>query len=381
MIALADYTPPAVPKEHALRVAWSRLQQRITGDSDEDPLLPRGGLERSSRHVLDDLADPPDCAPVLQSLAENLGASAAGSRTAPRLQFVVVPPCDRTGTVETWARAAGHAVLPAPERGPDTDLGHSAATPGLEGEGLLVVPRLERWFLRQRHGLHAVRALLIGLAASERRCVVGCDAWAWRYLAKAADAELMLPRPLTFHPFDAARLQCWFAELAADGGDDVTFRLARNGENVLATDEAGQPCSNWLHQLAARSGGIPWVAWHLWRASLQVRIEETALSDRAARAVAGDRQTVWIVDTEDFRLPSAHEGRSMLALQALLIHGRLTADEVHAVLPSTGEPNVLPALVTSGHLRCEHGRYSVRPTAYPAVRQALQAADFPMGAI
>jgi hypothetical protein len=42
---------------------------------------------------------------------------------------------------------------------------------------------------------------------------------------------------------------------------------------------------------------------------------------------------------------------------------------------------VLPALVGSGHLRCDNGHYSLRPSAYPAARQALQADGFPMGAI
>ena len=381
MILLADYASPAMPTEHAFRAAWRRLQRRMGGNVDEEPMLSRAGLEPSPLRMLDDLADPPSCAPLLQALEQGLGGWARSRDAAPRIHLVVVPPCDRTGTIETWARSADQALLAPPSRLDLAGSGADIASIDLAGEGLLVIPRLERWFLRQHHGLRVVRSLLAQLAASDRRCLVGCDSWAWAYLVKAADAELSLPRPHTFEAMDAARLRLWFAELAADGGDGATFRLAGNGEDVLACDDDGEPRSDWLRQLAARSGGIAWVAWHLWRASMRLRTADVTLSERAARAVAEDRHTVWVVDHEVDPLPASHEDRALLALQALLIHGVLTADEVDAVLPATGETDVLPALVGSGHLRCDDGHYSVRPSAYPAVRQALQADGFPMGAI
>ena len=381
MIPLADYGSPSMPTEHTFRAAWLRLKQRISRDDDDKPLLSRTGLEHGSLQLLNDLADPPGCAPLLRALDQRLGGWALGRDAGPRLLLLVVPPCDRTGAIETWARSSGHALLPPPPRADLIGPGDKRAAVDLAGDGLLVIPRLERWFLRQHDGLGMVRSLLAQLAAGGRRCLVGCDSWAWAYLSKAADAELSLPRPRTFEAFDAVRLHQWFADLAIDGDEGATFRLARNGEDVLACNEKGELRSNWLSLLAARSGGIPWVAWHLWRASMQWRADDSELSERAARAVANDDRTVWLVDLEDPRLPPAHEDRALLALHALLIHGRLTAEEAAAVLPATGDADVLPALVESGHLRCEHGSYSVRPTAYPAVRRALQADDFPMGAI
>jgi hypothetical protein len=379
LIPLSKYAAPAMPTEHALRAAWRRLQQRIGGN--DGPMLPSAGLERGSLLLLDDLADPPACAPQLQALEHNLAGWARSHAAAPRMQLVIVPPCDRTGAIETWARSAGHALLAAPSRLDLFGSGADIAAGGLSGDGLLVIPRLERWFVRQRNGLRVVRSLLAQLAASDRRCLVGCDSWAWAYLVKAASAELMLPQPRTFEACDAARLRRWFAELATVGGDGASFRLARNGEDVLACDDDGEPRSKWLRELAARSGGIPWVAWHLWRAGLQLRADDTTLSERAARAVADDKRTVWVVDPDDARLPLVHEDRMLLALQALLIHGGLTAAELEAVLPATGDADVLPALVESGHLRRDRGLFSVRPSAYPAVRQALLAADFPVGAM
>jgi hypothetical protein len=381
LIPLADYASPAMPTEHAFRTAWQRLRHRVAGDGDDGPLLPSARLARSSMQLLDDLTELPACAPLLRALEEQLGGWARSRDASPRVQLIVLPPCDQTGTLDAWARAAGHAVLDAPTRqallGPDA---HELAGE-LAGDGLLVIPRLEQWFVRQHRGLRAVRGLLAGLAASPRRCLVGCNSWAWRYLVKAVDADLMLPRPSAFEAFDAARLRQWFADPTTVGADGATFRLAHSGADVLACNEGGEPHSTWLRLLAARSGGIPWVAWHLWRASLQLRAEDTTLSQRAAQAVANDQRTIWVVEHADPPLPSAHEDRALLALQALLLHGGLTARELNDVLPSTGETDLLPALMASGHLRCDGGVYSVRPTAYPAVRQALRVADFPMGAM
>ena len=107
------------------------------------------------------------------------------------------------------------------------------------------------------------------------------------------------------------------------------------------------------------------------------------MSDRAAKAIAGDARTIWVVDVDDVEVPSSNEDRSLLVLQALLIHGALTPAEVDAVLPTTGEPDMLAALVSSGHLlrERESNRHRIRPKAHPAVRKALQAAGFPTGAM
>jgi hypothetical protein len=395
LIALGDYAAPTMPTERALRVAWTRLKRRIAGP--EDPLVQHPGLEQASLAVADDLADAPDCDPLLRALDQQFGEWSRGAGAHPGLRALIVPPCDTTGTLEVWARNRGHTLLPEPDRshwiGPAAEA-HLPMLPDLSGEGLLVIPRLEHWFLRQRNGLHALRLLLSRLACTERRCLVGCNSWAWRFVVKSAGADLALPRPQAFEPFDARQLRSWFVALADHGdGTTASFRLASDGADVLACDDDGdddsddnsdgEPRNAYLRQLAARSGGIPWVAWHLWRASLKVSGDEEPLSDRAAKATAGDARTVWVVDVDDIDLPPSNTDRALLVLQALLIHGALTPAEIDAVLPTTGDPDMLAALVASGHLRREgnSGRHRVRPTAYPAVRRALKAAGFPTGAM
>ena len=383
LIELSDYTAPTMPTEQAFRAIWARLKRRMS--TPEDPFLSHSVLDRASLAQINDLAGPPDGAQqLLLALDEQLGEWSNDAGDQPKLRTLVFPPCDTSATLATWAKTRGHALLEAPKRSELTGQANQGGLPDLSGTGLLVIPRLEHWFLRERNGLHAVRALLSQLASTERRCLIGCDSWAWRFIVKAVQADLALPHPHTFEPFDARRLRDWFATLALDSdGITATFRLAGNGDDVLACDSNGEPHNAHLRQLAAHSGGIPWVAWHLWRASLKVSAAEVPLSDRAEGATANDARTVWVVGIDEVELPRSNEDRALLVLQALLIHGELTPDELATVLPTTGEPNMLAALVVTGHLQCDPGthRHRVSPMAYPTIRKALKAAGLPTGAI
>ena len=382
LIDLSDYSAPAMPTEHIFRATWARLKRRMAGH--EAPLLQHSGLDSAHSALLTSPDDAPDWSPLLQAFDEQYSAWAQDAGAEPRLRALVTPPCDTAGLLAVWAQTRGHALLREPNRIDLASLASNGTTLDLTGDGLLVIPRLENWFLRERNGLHAVRSLLSQLANADRRCLVGCDSWAWRFLAKAAGADLALPRPQTFEPFNARQLRDWFTEMARDSdGVTTTFRLAGNGYDVLACDNDGEPHNAHLRQLAASSGGIPWVAWHLWRESQRVTAGEKPLTDRAAEATAGDARTVWIVDVDDIELQHANEDRSLLVLQALLIHGGLLPAEVDAVLPTTGEPDLLTALVNSGHLQHERdtGHHRVTPTAYPSIRQALKAAGIPIGAV
>ncbi|WP_298188616.1 hypothetical protein [uncultured Pseudomonas sp.] len=379
LIPLADYAAPAMPTEHAVRKALDKLKKRLLGD-DEESMLQQEGLERTSLKGLDEVCFNPNGF-FRDALDEHLAPWLTAEVTGSWLKLLIVPSCGPQGLAEDWAEAAGHQVLAPPQR--QQLLAGYDVVPNLHGSGLLVIPHLEHWFIRQRHGLHMVRALLAQLAKLERRCLICCNPWAWRFLVKAVGANLSLPSPYTLAATDAASLQAWFETIAVDDdGKRITFRLAKSGYDVLASGDSGKLHNTHLQQLAARSGGIPWVAAHLWRASLNVRRSPDAdLPERARRATGNDERTLWIISVDDGRLPQGHEDRSLLVLQALLIHGSLTAAELSKVLPATGEPDVLPALLSAGIIECEAALFRVRAIAYPAVRQALRSAGFPSGGL
>lgn len=427
MIAVRDYKQPTMPTEHAIRRLWRLARLRLKPNSD-DPVRPGDQMKPATLALLDKVARPPACGPLLDQLEAAVRGWQQESCGKPWLRLVVLPPCDRGDLLGTWAAQHLHAVLPPPDRAalcdPDFSIDLVRAAPGAVGQ-LLVVPRLEDWFLRQRDGLSAVRCLLRELAAFNRPCLVGCNSWAWAFVEKAVGAGLALPSPVTFESFDADHLRDWFATLAlgeeaarergatTGGGpahaDDasapqggtglgrtgqstesisdtarVVFRLASNGRNVLGQDDdSDNGHDGFLRQLAARSLGIPWVAWHLWRQGLRAASDADHLPDRVQKATKGDAHTLWVTDLPEFTLPDNHEQTALLVLQALLIHGALTEAELHGVLPVMEEPGIIAALQTAGFIESadRDGRLHVRPAAYPAVRTALRADGYPAGAI
>ena len=423
LVPLGDYRSPGMPAEHVVRAVWRRIRQRFQS-SETAPVRADNRLQSTTLKVLDEAVGPPACGPLL----DDFDAAVRAWLDEPDGTFhcvVVLPPCDSTDLIGTWAQSRGHAVLCAPKRdqghalsviaGADRDTqadgGGNGGTATPEGDApLLVIPRLESWFLRRRNGLDAVRALLAELQQSERRCLIGCNSWAWAFLVRAAGAALVLPSPRTFAPFDARRLQAWFSELATQTQNGrVAFRLASSGADVLATKDDGAPVSNYLEELAARSNGIPWVAWHLWRNALRTGIDaieaqkangnanaDGRKADRpkvananvqaeseAGKALSngghGDERTFWVTGVPDPDLPHHKDDNALLVLHALLIHGALVRQELLSVLPDATATEVLPALLRAGFIEKREDRFAVLPSAYPALRRMLLADGFPVG--
>lgn len=194
---------------------------------------------------------------------------------------------------ESWPSGPRVTGLPRCNRRRARGFPGYGGEPDLGSADLLGIPRLEDWALRHREGLGTVRGLLRALAAGERRCLVGCGAHAWGWLARAAGVATQLPRPATLRPFDAPRLRRWFAGMVEESGVVERVRLATTGEDVLAPGEGDQPQSDDLRILAARSRGVPWIAWHLWRAGLR-DAPDGVEGDGHPLPARDDDRTLWI---------------------------------------------------------------------------------------
>ena len=81
---------------------------------------------------------------------------------------------------------------------------------------------------------------------------------------------------------------------------------------------------------------------------------------------------------EEYVLPGRDEQSALLVLQALLIHGPLSAQHLRLVLPLVGESNIVSVLVKSGFLERKGELFTVRPAAYPTIRAGLKSAGLPM---
>ena len=374
---LGEYEWPSAPAQETARRFLLRLRKTFAREEEEEPAMNKERLKRATLRKLDDVVAPPASGPLVRELDKTLKGWIAEPSPPSWLRLIVLPPCDENAVVETWGRENGHHILPPPGRAALTNgLGQ---VPSLEGRGVLVIPELEQWFMRHRNGLGLVRALLAKVERLERHCVIGCNSWAWAFLSKTANADAILPAGLTFQAFDADRLRKWFKELEEeDATEDVAFRLSGTGEDVLETDDKGELKSDFFEKLASRSYGIPWVAWYLWRTGLRSEQAPETSDDDAEEAAQGDGLTLWIVPFEEFTLPPGREQVSLLILQALLLHGPLTKDELFQVLPASSDLSILPALARAHFIARDGGRLKCRPAAYPAIRSELSGAGYSM---
>ncbi|MEO7916031.1 MAG: hypothetical protein ABIR16_00180 [Dokdonella sp.] len=387
-VPLGNYKWPALPTQETVRRIASQFSERVVSwfRKEAEPAVAKDKLHRITRSALDNVVSPPSCGPLIRELDDTVSQRVASNDASNRMTLIVLPPCDGSCVIRTWASENGHDILEPPSR--DELLNPADVSPlNLDGDGSLVIPRLEQWFLRHHDGLRRLRRLLLELDRIERPCLIGCNSWAWRFLVAAVDADLLLPAPLTFQAFDGTRLRNWFTELAdSDGMGTLRFRLSNDGKDVMALDDRGTPHNDYFQTLAATSYGIPWVAWQLWRRSL--RAENGDLSVEAVDSIKADpvsagsiskdldEQTIWIADLEEFKLPGSAKDAALLVLQALLIHGELTASELAQVLPELGTAAVLPALRSVGFIERDGDDYRCHPAAYPSIRSGLSAAGF-----
>jgi len=375
---LGDYKAPSLPAADTLQLLGERLRL-LFSKPDDKPFIADDRLHRSTLKMLDEVVAPPACGPLLEELQATLEGWVTQREPLSWLKLIVLPPGDENGVVETWASAQGHEILPPPDR---SDLISAAGVelPKLTDEGVLVIPQLERWFLRHRNGLHAVRQLLAELDVTKRHCLVSCNSWAWAFLCKAVGADLILPDALTFEAYDAERLHGWFSQLSeASTHTDLRFRLTQNGEDVMMLKGEDKDAHEYFTRLAARSLGIPWVAWRLWRRSLRSSSDDDEADSEVKAVAQDDGHTLWVSALEEFSLPGgAHNEAALLVLHAILIHGAITLEELRAVLPLVGESNILSALISAGLVERKDRQVTCFPAAYPAIRSGLATAGFSM---
>ena len=392
---LGSYTYPDLPADDLAKSFWERLKN-LTDRTVDPPIISEDLLRKASRDQLGDHVAAPICDLLMADLDVTL-CDWADTRTHDSpLKVLVLPPCEPHNIVEVWARRRNREVLQPPDRNILLEeLGVEKAD--LRGDGVLIIPRLEDWFLRCRTGLTQVRSLLSGLASLERQCLIGCNSWAWPLLCKSIEADLVMPQPLCFQAFDAERLRAWFTSVMSTWGQGTTFRLPET-DQLLGPDGEDAVAMPYFRKLAGQSLGIPWVAWWMWRNSLRSRRpekkddaktkgdgDETKQPEREPdepspeeHAAGWGKTEFFLAPIENHSVPMQHQPDELLVLHALLIHGPLAPEELEAVLPTMRHASITSALVGAGLVQRSNGHASVKASAYPAVRRALSGSAFPL---
>jgi hypothetical protein len=258
----------------------------------------------------------------------------------------------------------------------------------------LVIPRLGKCFIRHQEGLVLISRLLEWLQSTRRRCLIACDSWAWAYLVKALQIDVMLPTPMTLSPFDGSHCQFWLPSLASrihkgrfffrdiSTGQPLFPMAERYFHDMEHLDNQEAVYGDWvgvsyfIRHIAAYGRGLPDVIWEIWRQCLQVS-RDLPLNQAALEKQAKDKgYTVWVQSWSQLKLPVVPTPigtDECFILHTLLLHGGMTAELLAALLPLSYNQvrRILHFFWDAELLEQVAETWRVRLFAYPAVRQFL----------
>ena len=265
----------------------------------------------------------------------------------------------------------------------------------------LVVPQLDKFFLRHHNGIDHFRRFMARLVNSNQRCVIGCNSWLWKFLNQAMSFSENFFEPYFLQSLGANELQDFFCQLEAQNGVNLTlFRQTDSGSFVLPmlkTYEGQLPAtlkeayetktddfpSLFIKKLALHSRGIPLVAWSTWRSSMNMAPEEE-VAEAAKDAAAADRgKTIWVKPFEKISKPEIPSGLGRSAsfiLQLLLLQDGLPQDLIYRLLDFDKDAiaGTLYRLRRAGLVVLENDIWRVSWIGYPEVRRYLSQEDYLM---
>jgi hypothetical protein len=398
-VHLDQYSRPAEPASEAVRKGLfgmrDRLQQR---PSQDNPLMGQADLRRVPAGVLQRAASPPDWGAAIPALTTAIEPWLETPKPTTPTQVLVGPPYSGVSELATaWARAHAWRVVPPPT--PDQVLSGGGAwfnEVDNDTAAPLVIPSLERCYLRHHDGLSLVHRLIEWLGAKRKRCLLVSNSWAWAYFSKVFEVDVVFPPPFTLQALDHQRLQHWFRLLVTNtDASTVHFIQADTGKAVLPSIDRGAQAytseqrprprgrhspdqvADFLKYVAGHSRGIPGIAWAIWRRSLQLAAHDAEESMDKSQSGA----VFWVKPWSQLQLPRFHspyDHSALLVGHALLLHGGLHNETLPVVLPLNPKEimHCLHGLRIQGLVDDVQGQWHVTPTGYPAVRRVLESEGY-----
>lgn len=263
-----------------------------------------------------------------------------------------------------------------------------------EDSQCFVFPYLEKSFLRHENGLSLVRHLLDLLWERQSAVVLACDTWAWSYLSHIFAIDAQFASPSVLKPLQGDGLKRWFRELATQSQPvPVQIRASDSGAIILSMkedeesdekEESSRQDSSFFAALAARSRGIPPIAWSIWRYSLRIgadaEIEDSA-KESALEDALEDKETIWVQGWDQLNLPDVPfqaGSEEAFVLHALLLHNGLSPQILSQILPLSGTGTLATVRRLEDHKLIFRAGDELRipSLAYPEVRRFLNEEGF-----
>lgn len=394
-ISFTQYGRPLPPARESVRKGIVSLWEILMPGSISTG---RRELRSVPPYLLNRAAPPPDRAQIVAALQVALSSWQSAREPKQAVQVIIdVPGSGTERAVTRLARKQGWQLMGPPAPGQILNGGTAWLDQIMENSLTpLVIPRLGKCYLRNQDGLELMSRLLDWLQTTRRRCLITCNSWAWAFLVKALQIDVMLPTPLVLAPFDGARLQFWLPALARRIHKDIfVFRSLDDGRLMFpmadsysqeashyATYEKIDRYGDWvgvpyfLKQLAAYSRGMPEIARVLWQQCLQISADVQIDTRAQQEAAADQRYTVWVRPWSQLKLPSVPLSvgtNELFLLHTLLLHGGASADLLGQLLPLSANEvrQILQWLSGTGVVDVEDGVWFVTLPGYPAVHSRL----------
>jgi hypothetical protein len=263
----------------------------------------------------------------------------------------------------------------------------------------LVIPRLERLFLRHFNGLEHIRLFFEKMFLYGQHCLIGANSWLWKYLEVALHVNDTVAEPYLLQGLDAGAMQRFFCDLESQKGENPTiFRQADDGSFVLPFEDTSDGKldneflseydaseevfpSMFIKKLARQSRGITLVAWSIWRSSLRLAPENDVEATARDAAVADRGRTIWVKPYEKVFLPEISKSPGKPAsylLQFLLLHDGLPPEVVYQLLEFDKDLifSILQRFRKAGLVVPDRGLWRVSWQGYPQVRNFLEQEDY-----
>ncbi|MBM4071223.1 MAG: hypothetical protein FJ271_20145 [Planctomycetes bacterium] len=342
------YDTPAQPASEKVKTGLSALWKRVwRGNSQVTVDQENSECPPLAAEILTEVLPEHHYEAAAASLKSYLNHWLHEANPDSLMQAVIGPPGSGVQEiVARWGQQVSARLLLPPDQerlfDPPSDDWQAAAR---DEEGVLVIPELERFYLRHSDGLDLMRQLAEWLWVSPRRVVVGCDSWAWAYLSKAVKIDAVFSTPIALESLDGDALWTWFRPRPRGR---YLVRTAWNGEVVYPVQlEEGAGSANsgaedkdppykgahLFQKLAAMSRGIPDVALALWRKCLGEGKPEDIQEGRKSGAPL---TPIRVLSPESLVLPSIPAGvstREAIILHTLLLHAGLPLSILSRVVP------------------------------------------------
>ncbi len=395
-INMNDYAIPSPPAGTILQNNLSSVWRRLSPNSVK-MRFHQLQMRTVPAYLLNRAAKAPDLNSATVALDAVLRQRWADKKEESVLvQVVVGPPGSQLDkVVNNLAKQNGWKILGPPSTNEILSGGKTwLENIDLHEKAPLVIPRLEKCFLRHQEGLTLLDILLDKLQEPRRHYLIACDSWAWAYLEKTLHVGAMLSEPLTLAPLDGNKLQFWLPTLAQTNKGQFVFRDFSNGQlifpvttnyedQLLINARSGQMefyadwvgSGSFLKQLTAYCRGIHQLIWLIWRECLQIRSD--ANIDLSRLFVSDDWFTVWVKPLSELVLPampSLSDNILAMVLHTLLLHNGASINLLDFLLPfSDNEIRHTIASLSKAGLVCVDAKKTCRVTllGYPSVRRFI----------